>query len=208
VLWAISKEKVYGPFFFVKITITGNSYLDMLTIWRLPQLEEDSNDFIFQQDGAPPHFHMAVRNHLNAHLPQRWIGRAGANNAVRCRWPPRSPDLTPYDFFFWGYIQDKVFVPLLPWSLPELRQRTTTVIASITRDTMHKVWDELDYRLDICRVTHRTHIESRWGVYKSLRIFLSTVVGVKFYVRRICFLYHFESVKLFCAHPVSSSIYA
>jgi hypothetical protein len=85
VLCAISKKKVYGPFFFVKNTVTGNSYLDMLTIWRLPQLEEDSNDFIFQQDGALPHFHMAVRNHLNAHLPQRWIGRAGANNAVRCR---------------------------------------------------------------------------------------------------------------------------
>jgi hypothetical protein len=50
VFCAISKGKVYGPFFFVENTVTGNSYLDML----LPQLEEDSNDFIFQQDGAPP----------------------------------------------------------------------------------------------------------------------------------------------------------
>jgi hypothetical protein len=32
--------------------------------------------------------------------------------------------------------------------------------ASITRDTLHKVWDELDYRLDICRVTRGAHIES------------------------------------------------
>jgi hypothetical protein len=85
VFCAISKEKVYGPFFFVENTVKGNSYLDMLTLWLLPQLQEDSNDFIFQQDGVPPHFHMAVRNHLNAHLPQRWIGRAGANDAVWCR---------------------------------------------------------------------------------------------------------------------------
>jgi hypothetical protein len=24
-------------------------------------------------------------------------------------WPPRSPDLTPMDFFFWGVVKDKVF---------------------------------------------------------------------------------------------------
>jgi hypothetical protein len=68
---AISKEKVYDLFFFMENTVTGNSYLDMLTSWLLPQLEEDSNDFIFQQYGAPPHFHMAVRNYLNTHLPWR-----------------------------------------------------------------------------------------------------------------------------------------
>jgi hypothetical protein len=71
--------------FFVENTVTGNSYLDMLNEWLLPQLEEDSNDFTFQQDRAPPHPHMAVRNHQNAHLPQRWIRRAGANDVVWCR---------------------------------------------------------------------------------------------------------------------------
>jgi hypothetical protein len=71
-----------APSFFVENTVTGNSNLDMLTLWLLPQLEEDSNDFIFQQDEAPPHFHMALRNHLNAHLPRRLIGRAGANDVV------------------------------------------------------------------------------------------------------------------------------
>jgi hypothetical protein len=29
-----------------------------------------------------------------------------------------------------------------------------------TRDILHKVWDELDYRLDICHVTRGAHIES------------------------------------------------
>jgi hypothetical protein len=47
-------------------------------------------------------------------------------------------------------------------------------------DTLHKVWDGLDYRLDICRVTRGTHTESLRGVYKTLRVFLSTGVGVKF----------------------------
>jgi hypothetical protein len=33
----------------------------------------------------PPHFHMAVWNHMNAHLPRRWISCAGANDIVWCR---------------------------------------------------------------------------------------------------------------------------
>jgi hypothetical protein len=57
-------------------------------------------------------------------------------------------------------MKDKVFVPTLPRSLSELMQRITTAIASITRDTLHKVWDDLDYRLDICRVTRGAHTES------------------------------------------------
>ena len=23
-------------------------------------------------------------------------------------WPPRSPDITPLDFFLWGYVKDRV----------------------------------------------------------------------------------------------------
>ncbi|KDR20859.1 hypothetical protein L798_04664, partial [Zootermopsis nevadensis] len=48
----------------------------------------------FQQDGAPPHFHTDVRACLDLHFPSRWIRRAGP-----IAWPPRSPDLTPADFF-------------------------------------------------------------------------------------------------------------
>jgi hypothetical protein len=70
----------------------------------MPQLD-DSDDFIYQQDGAPPHYHHLV---LNQHLPQRWIGRTAANDQELLRWPPRSPDLTPRDFFFlWGYVGDE-----------------------------------------------------------------------------------------------------
>jgi len=53
----------------------------MLQLWLMPQLEEDIVDFIFQQDGAPPHYHFDVRAHLNAILPGRWIGRASHNDS-------------------------------------------------------------------------------------------------------------------------------
>ena len=70
-----------------------------------------------------------------------------------------SPDLTPCDFFLWGYVKDRVFVPLLPVSLNELKQRITTAVASVDEDMLRSVWTELDYRIDICRVTKDSHIE-------------------------------------------------
>ena len=45
-----------------------------------------------------------MRNKLDEKLPGRWIGRRGP-----IEWPARSPDLTPLDFFFWGFIKDKVY---------------------------------------------------------------------------------------------------
>jgi hypothetical protein len=50
--------------------------------------------------------------------------------------------------FTWNYPAEYPFMQI------------TTAIASSTRDTLHKVWDELDYRLDICHVTRGAHIES------------------------------------------------
>jgi len=46
----------------------------MLENWLVLQLNEDSNDYIFQQHGSPAHY-KDVREYLNRNLPQRWIGR-------------------------------------------------------------------------------------------------------------------------------------
>lgn len=103
VFCAISKRKVYGPFFFGEKTVTGNSYLDMLQLWLFPQLQEEPENFIWQQDGAPPHWHISVRNWLNDVVPDRWIGRQGPDDRACFAWPPRSPDLT-HTIFFCGYL--------------------------------------------------------------------------------------------------------
>jgi hypothetical protein len=83
-------------------------------------------------------------------LMQLWTVFGLVSNAVQT---------TPCDFFLWDYIK-KVFVSPLPRSLPELRQRIITAIASITRGTLYKIRDELDYPYDICSVTRLAHIES------------------------------------------------
>jgi len=60
VFCALLQTKVYGLFFFAENMVTGVTYLTMLQNWFLPQMSEDSEDFIFQQDGAPPHWHWDV----------------------------------------------------------------------------------------------------------------------------------------------------
>jgi hypothetical protein len=74
-------------------------------------------------------------------------------------WPPRSPDLTPCDFTFWGFVKDTVFVPPLPADLQDLCNRVTAAMALVDRDMLTHVWNEMDYRIDVCRITKGRHIE-------------------------------------------------
>ena len=74
-------------------------------------------------------------------------------------WPPRSPDETPRDSFLWGYVKDQVYVPRLPASIPELKVRIRTAIETITADMLQTAWNELDYRVDVCRIAKGAHIE-------------------------------------------------
>jgi hypothetical protein len=52
-----------------------------------------------------------------------------------------------------------VYVPPLPTSIHEFRDRITHALQAITADMLHRAWDEFDYRVDVCRVTQGAHIE-------------------------------------------------
>jgi len=43
--------------------------------------------------------------------------------------------------------------------IPELKVRVRTAIETITADMLQTVWNELDYRVDVCRITEGEHIE-------------------------------------------------
>ena len=99
---AIASEGIIGPYFFQN-TVTGESYLEMLENYFWPKVKYYPF-FYLQQDGAAPHYAIMVRDWLNQKLPGRWIGRRGP-----VEWPPRSPDLTPPDFFLWGVLKEMVY---------------------------------------------------------------------------------------------------
>jgi len=58
-----------------------------------------------------------------------------------------------------GLHKDQVYVPPLPASIPELKVRIRTATEAITADMLQTVWNELDYRVDVCRITKGAHIE-------------------------------------------------
>ena len=114
-----------GPFFFAR-NVNGNAYLEVLNDNIIPQLIELlDNQFQeghFQrlwcaQDGAPAHQLIAVRNRLLEIFKNPVIALH-----FPVEWPPRSPDLTPCDYFFWGYLKDKVYrTP--PQNINDLRNK-------------------------------------------------------------------------------------
>jgi len=56
-------------------------------------------------------------------------------------------------------VKDTVFVPPLPANLQDLRKRITAAVALVDRDKLTRVWNEMDYRIDVCRITKGGYIE-------------------------------------------------
>jgi hypothetical protein len=95
----------------------------------IPQMQQDmARSIIFQQEGAPPHFHHNVTTYLSHVLPV-WIQRGGSIMWPRERHCPCS---------------------LLPTTLHQLRAQITNVIAQVDADMLRQIWDEIPYWWDIC----------------------------------------------------------
>ena len=118
---------------------------------NLPQPQRSS--MFFQQDGAPPHFATIVRNYLHEQFPGRWIGRQGT-----IEWPPRSPDLTPLDFFLWGHLKSVVYRHR-PRNIDELKEAITQEIRNIPRETLLRVKMSFSERIEKCLEVNGGHFE-------------------------------------------------
>ena len=66
--------------------------------------EEDIGNIWFQQDGATCHTAAATLDILRLVFEDHIISRRADNV-----WPPRSYDLTPLDYYFWGAVKDKCY---------------------------------------------------------------------------------------------------
>lgn len=162
-VWAgIVGDRVIGPIFFEE-NLTGERYLRFLQEDLTPSLAaifpnaEDNAIFDdrlwFQQDGAPPHYAVVVRQYLDEAFPQRWIGRRGP-----IEWPARSPDLNPLDFFLWGYLKSKVYVTK-PHDLEDLKAKLRHEIRQITPQMLHNVKNGFYHRLGLCQDKNGAHFE-------------------------------------------------
>ncbi|GBM54554.1 hypothetical protein AVEN_184256-1 [Araneus ventricosus] len=87
--------------------------MDMLQHWLFPQIQQARDDFILVQKGAAPPFHYEVQQYLYDTI------------------------LTPCDFYLWRCIKDGVYVPTMPATLQDLRDRIVTAASSITRGQLY-----------------------------------------------------------------------
>ena len=138
-----------------KINVCSQNYVHMLDtfFWPIIQRKRQASKIFFQQDGAPAHYSLMARNWLNERLPNRWIGRRGP-----IEWAARSPDLTPLDFFLWGYVKQKVYQQNIK-DLNDLRQSITVTINSIKPDVLKRVFSEISKRLNLVISSNGGHIE-------------------------------------------------
>ena len=105
------------------------------------------------------HFHCEVRQYLNTFLLGRWIGRASGNEQPLLLRPPEVPWYYALWFFLLGYVKNRVFFPPLPRDLAELKARIIAAVKNIDAPMLTRVWQEPEYRIDVCCVTRGAHIE-------------------------------------------------
>ncbi|GFV53089.1 transposable element Tc3 transposase [Trichonephila clavipes] len=115
----------------------------MINNFFLPELNNhDVQELWFQQDCATYHTARATINLLKDTFGDRLISRFGPVN-----WPPRSCDLTPLDYFLWGYVKSLVYVDK-PQTLDHLEDHIRRVIADIQPQMLEKVIENWTSRLD------------------------------------------------------------
>ena len=156
VVWAaIFHDRIIGPYFFDDRTVNQKNYLEMLKCYFIPELRRTRRlrNTCFQQDGAPPHWGLEVRAFLDAHFPGNWIGRSGSIS-----WPPRSPDITPLDYYLWGKVKADVFTRK-PQTVEQMKSFITQSIQGISRSEIESTFDNFVKRLDWCIQAEGGHFQ-------------------------------------------------
>lgn len=103
----------------------------MLQEFLIPHLKEnevETEKIWFQQEGTTAHTARVSIAFLQTILPGRVISRYGDVS-----WPPRFPDITPCDFFLWGYVKSNVYVDK-PRNIQELKKSIRREIVFVCKN--------------------------------------------------------------------------
>lgn len=153
--------RIVGPHFFDR-NVNGGIYGEMLQNVVFPVVAHNYQSYgpVFDglwwfQDGAPPHRSLAVRRLLRTRFENRVVA---LHHPVE--WPPRSPDLTPLDFFLWGYLKERVFSRPPP-DLATLRRRIVDEVNHLQRDEriIRRAFGAMRAKADRCIQKGGSHIE-------------------------------------------------
>lgn len=142
-------DHIIGPFF-IDGNLNGRKYLQLLQNEVIPSIRRLPINFQavwFQQDGCSSHNYRAAIDFLNQTFPDRLISTHGTIN-----WPARSCDLSPNDFFLWGFIKEEIYRHDYERArnLAELRQKIINFCANITPEQLRSMRRNLYDRFGYC----------------------------------------------------------
>lgn len=161
-VWAaVSARGLIGPYFFENssgqaLTVNTERYVKMLKDFLRPTLaglQEYNSLTWFQQDGATCHTSNASMEVVKEMFPGKVISKRGD-----IEWPPRSPDLSPPDFFLWGYLKNKVYSNK-PETITALKENIRTEMAAISTATCQRVFENFKHRLEECSRREGAHLD-------------------------------------------------
>jgi hypothetical protein len=160
-VWAgVFNDNIIGPYF-VEERLTRESYLVILRE-MLPNIMNEVplaylQSLYFQLNVVPPQELRAVRAYLSDEFGARWIGCGGP-----VPWPPRSPDLTPVNFYLWNEIRHRVYVSE-PTSVGDLRNRIIDAFEDVKaqKNRLISLKKNLRKRAHVC-------ISERGGEFEKL----------------------------------------
>lgn len=99
---------------------------------------------ILQLDGEPAHFAVDVRSYMDRKFPKKWIEGGGP-----VAWPSKFPELTPMEFFWWGYVKSEVY-KTQPTTIEDMKQRIRGVFQTIIPNMLSNVRKSFEKRVTEC----------------------------------------------------------
>ena len=104
-------------------TIVYRNYVNQLT-------HDELTTGYYQQDGATCHTSNASMREIERYFQDRIISKK--------LWPPRSPDLTPADFFLCGLLKGKVYTKIQP----SQSNNSKTIYAKRFKPSTSTLWEK------------------------------------------------------------------
>jgi len=109
---------------------------------------------IFQQDGPTSHTSHASMAENQFFFGDRVIWKG--------LWPPCSPDLTPPDYFLWGYLKGRVYQNKRR-TIDALKANITEEIQAVTADVLARTSPNMARRVQSCLDANGGHFQHMSG---------------------------------------------
>lgn len=147
---AVSRRRIVGPIFFEE-TLNAENYRNIMLEPFLNQLHDDElQTGYFQQDSARPHIARVNLNYLQEFFDERLISQD--------RFPPRSCDLTPLDYFVFPYLKNNIFrTPV--HTIDDLKDNIQRQCNQINAGMLVNVFESMKRRINLCIQQNGQHFQ-------------------------------------------------